>query len=210
MTKDEAGDLAAYVNGGGGLVVVGANTGQFDEVRLPHGENALMQALGVEWSEDSPAFTRRVGQGRVAFLPGLVTPEGRAQDLVKKALDELDEPHFFMVSTQWHRPLNAADFVDQVRWTSRGFRFDPLVPDTVVVEFVFQEDPGRHLVHLVNYDLEHDVGEFEILCRGVTPKSVEAFTPDGESPAVEILAGEAEATPVRVSGFHRYLIVAIS
>ena len=101
--------------------------------------------------------------------------------------------------------------VNLLSWTARGFQFEPLVPDTVVVEFVKQDDPERCLIHLVNFDLDRDAGAFEILCRGFAPRHAEAFTPDGDAPAVEIRTAEDDGSvSVRVEGFHRYLIVAIA
>ena len=209
MTDDEAADLAAYVRDGGGLVILGANTGDFDELRCRRPRNALASALGLEWSDGSPSSTARVGKGRVAFMPMLVTPEGTPAELVAQAGEE-DDPYFRLKPTEWHAARNGGDMVRMLRWTAKAFRLEPIVPDTVVAEFVMQEDPARYLVHLVNFDLENDVGPFEILCNGVTPCSAEAHTPDGNAPAVEIAPAQADApAALRVDGFHRYLVVAV-
>ena len=211
MTEAEAADLAAYVRNGGGLLVLGANTGRYDELRRLHRENVLAAQLGIEWSADSSAFTVRVGKGRVAFLPRLAMFEGNPADLIR-APEEISDPHYLFKTphTEWHLPMNSAEMISLLRWACDGFHFELTVPDSVVVEFARQDEPPRYLVHLVNFDLERDVGPFEILCRGIQAAEVEAATPDGPAPAAELLPRAGSASDVvRVEGFHRYLIVAV-
>lgn len=203
MAEDEADDIAAYVRGGGGLLVIGANTGTYDERRRAHRTNVLQQKLGIAWLDETPAFTARVGGGRVAFLPGLLTPDGTPEELVKQDLERAD-PYMILSFTDWHRPLNGADLVNLLRWTAGGSRFDVTVPDTVVVEFCRQENPNRFLVHLVNYDLERDVGPFEITCNGIPLESAEGHSPDGP---VTVRSNKNSAI---VEGFHRYAIICLN
>jgi len=212
MTQPEAEDIAAYVKAGGGLLIIGANTGRYDATRRLHRENALAAALGVECTDDTPTFTARVGDGKVAFIPMLVTQGGTPDDLVRAGMDRAQkgDGYFHLDLTAWSLPRNAGDMVDLLRWSAGRFRFEMTARDTVVTEFVRQENPPRHLVHLVNFDLEHDAGPFEISVHGLgKPSRVQAFTPDGPAPAVELTESDGNQAAVSVPGFHRYLIVAI-
>jgi hypothetical protein len=209
LSDAEAFDLAAYALAGGGLMVVGAATGRYDEMRRLRPRNVLAGALGLAWDDGSPAFSMRVGKGRVAFMPALIAPEGDAAELVEQGRKKAD-PYFMLDSTQWRPARNGADLVRMLEWSADGFRFEPLVPDTVVIEYARQEQRRRWLLHLVNYDLDKDLGDFEVLCRGFAPQRAEAFTPDSPTPSVAVLPGVASGpAAIRVGGFHRYLIVAV-
>ena len=208
VSEAEADDIAGYVKQGGGLLIVGASAGRFDALRRAHRESPLMAALDLEWDESTPAFTAHVGEGRVAFLPRIVTPQGASPDLVAQAVSE---PIWFHVCPdQWQTPINAMETLDMLRWAADGFRYEIVAPDTVVAEFTRQGSPPRELVHLVNFDVEREVGAFEVTLHGRSSAQVRAFTPDGDPPAVDVRAG-AHGAPavVRVAGFHRYLVLTI-
>lgn len=211
LTASEANDLAQYVRGGGGLVVIGANTGRYDELGLPHRDNVLAAALDLDWRDDSPVFTTRVGQGRVAYLPMLVAPEGAPADLVHAA-QAGSSPYFQLVPTDWHPPQNAADLVKLLAWAADGFRFGLTAADTTVVEYVYQPTRSRYLIHLVNFDLTQTVGAFEIRCHGIGDVcGADACTPDDHHPTVDRLeTAEKQGVIVRVSGFERYAVVSVT
>ena len=207
LTDSEASDIAAYVRGGGGLLVLGSSTGRYDEYRRLRRKNALASGLGVGWDDASSAFTARVGKGRVAFVPQLQSPDGTPAELLKADLAQKNR--FSILRPQlWRPPLNAADMLERLEWASGGYRFDVLAPNAVVVEFARQSARERYLIHLVNYDLGREVGPFEINCH-VPVRSVRAFTPDGKSPKVRL--GSAKSKPsIQVDGFERYLILTVS
>ena len=211
LSDAEIATIVAYVQNGGGLVVIGSATGRFNPVRRLRttATDRLCDALGPEWTDDTPAFCVHVGAGRVAFMPELMTPEGTAADLVDAAVTNADFC-FYLDPSGWRPALNGGDVLRRLRWAADGFRFVPVVPDTVVVEYVFQEPHARHLLHFVNFDLAHDVGAFQILCRDAVPSRVAAFTPDGDPPAVAVRASDPAPRWVSVGGFHRYLIVEIA
>ena len=208
LTDAEAADIAAYVRAGGGLLVLGANTGRYDEYRRMRRKNAFASRLGVAWTDASSAFTARVGKGRVAFLPQLQSPDGTPAELLEADLAQKNR--FSILRPQlWRLPLNAADMLQRLAWASGGYRFDVLVPNTVVAEFARQPARKRHLIHLVNYDLTRDVGPFEINCHGPV-RAARAYTPDGTSPKVRIPGERGKPGTIQIEGFHRYLIVAVS
>jgi hypothetical protein len=211
LTASEADDLSQYVRSGGGLVVIGANTGRYDELGLPHRSNVLVDALQLDWQDDSPAFTARVGRGRVAYLPMLVAPQGTPAELVRAAQAN-SGPYFQLAPTDWHPPRNAADLVKLLEWAAGGFRFKLTAPDTTVVEYVHQPTRSRYLIHLVNFDLTHTVGAFEIRCHGIGDVCVAAAaTPDEHRPTIDRLeTPEKETSIVRVSGFERYVVVSVA
>jgi hypothetical protein len=102
-------------------------------------------------------------------------------------------------------PVNAPEMLQLLEWAAGGYRFDVLVPNTVVAEFVRQPDRKRHLIHLVNDDLTCDVGSFEIHCH-MSIRRARAFTPDAKSPKVRIGGEGIGPRVIRAEGFHRYLI----
>jgi len=209
LSDTEAREIAAYVRAGGALLVLGANTGRYDEYRRLRRKNALSSRLRVAWTDASSAFTARVGKGRVAFLPQLQSPEGLPQELVEADRAENRTPYLILRTELWRLPVNAAEMLQLLQWAAGGYRFDVLVPNTVVVEFVRQPDRKRHLIHLVNYDLTRDVGPFEIKCHSPV-RIARTFTPDGKSPKVRIGGEGIGPKVIRIEGFHRYLIVAVS
>lgn len=213
MTDKEAEDIARYARGGGGILILGPNTGAFDEFRHAHKKNVLIHKLGIEERIGLSAFTARVGKGRVAFMRELITPQGNPQKIVDywiKLHKDRRIPGFAMNPWEWNTPLNAAQFLSLLRWVGDGYRFEPIMADSVAVEFVKQEKKKRYLIHLVNFDLDNDVGPFEIICRGLKSQKAQAFTPDGKAPAVKIIKKDGRETIVQIKGFHRYLIVAAS
>jgi hypothetical protein len=209
LSNEEAGDIAAYVDGGGGLLILGANTGRYDECRRLHRKNALASRLGVEWTDASSAFTARVGLGRVAFLPQLQSPEGTPAELVKAEQAASRREYLILRTELWRLPVNAVEMLQLLEWAADGYRFEVLVPNTVVVEFVWHPDRKSHLIHLVNYDLNREVGPFEIKCSTLL-RQAHAFTPDGKSPDVCIESTRSGQSILRIEGFHRYLIVEVS
>ena len=211
MTEAEAENIAAYVKAGGGLLVIGANTGAYDEFRRRRHTPPLTAALGIEWSDASPTFAARVGAGRVAFLPTLVTPQGTPASLVRDAVAKSNRAFWHLELHQWQPALNAVDLLHLLRWAAGGFRYELLLPDTVVAEFTRRAAPDREMIHLVNFDVEREVGPFEVKCRAKLVSTAEAFTPDGPPPDVHVDRHDADASSIiRVGGFHRYLVLSLS
>ena len=158
---------------------------------------------------DQAPRAARVGKGRVAFLPQLLTPAGGPADLVGMEQTPLT-PFNDIRPEKWRMPLNAVEMLQLLEWAAGGYRFNALVPNTVAVEFASQSNPRRYLVHLVNFDLERDVGPFEISC-AFAVKRAQAFTPDaGKPPRVRVIRVKKEKTLLQIDGFHRYLIVAVT
>ena len=209
MSAEEVNTIVRYVNDGGGLVVIGSNTGRLSELGLLH-KKVLSAELGLDWSADTPAFTARVGKGRVAFVPVLVAPEGTPAELAAKAAQKT-LPYFEVEPTDWHPPRNGDDLLNALKWTSGGFSFDVLAPRTTMVEFAVQEKSGRYLVHLVNFDLKNDVGPFEIITNGLGKVTrAEVFSPDEFCPDAQICQPDGPGQgSIRVESFRRYIIVAI-
>jgi len=212
MTDEEANDIADYVRKGGGLLILGANTGGFNQFRDTRENNVLLENLGLKWSDGTTAFSTHADAGRVAFMPELVAPEGNPTKIVDRWIKihkDRKIPGFAMNPWEWSTPMNACQFHALLRWASNGYRFEPLVADSVAVEFVKQKNPARHLIHLVNFDLDNDVAPFEIICNGIAVNKAEVFTPDSKTTSIEIV-NEQGKTALRINGFHRYLIVAVS
>jgi len=210
MTVEELETIVRYVKQGGGLVIISANTGRQNELGRLH-QQTLSDRLGLEFKADTPAFTARLGKGRVAYVPMLVAPEGTPKELVAKAAKKT-LPYFELEPPDWHGPRNADDLLNAVKWASQGFSFEVLVPRTTVVEFAVKNDSPRYLVHLVNFDLKSDVGPFEIITHGLGKVSkVQVFSPDEQTPKSKVCDADGPGQCcIQVGGFHRYIIVAIN
>ena len=147
--------LRQFVNGGGGLVVLG-QAGLYDawrRVRVAPGLENLVerQHLGRDYqehvgsvAETAPFSSRReIGRGRVAYLSVL-----EFDGPVPAAT-----PNFAMTSEFWRRPKNAPDLIELIRWASH--ETVPLsveAADGVVVNCTSQLASRRVLLHLVNYN----------------------------------------------------------
>lgn len=209
LSDDEADDIASYVVAGGGLLVIGANTGRYNEYRRLRKENALTSRLGIKWDEKSSSFIKNIGKGRVAFLSALQSPEGLPAELVN-ADQKANKTNYLILRTElWRLPINSNEMLKLLEWTNDGYCFDVIVPNSVVVEFTHQTEQECYLIHLVNYDLEHDVGSFEIKCN-IPVRNAQTFTPDSEAPNVKIVNfAENKTQSIQVAGFKRYLIIRI-
>jgi len=212
LSDEEVEAIAAYVRGGGGLVVAG-QAGTCDELRHPQPIGRLAIGLGLCQAARVAHHYQRVGRGRVAYLPPLVPDveasahEGghRRGEWVEEFVKGSD-----IALAAWRSPRNAADFLDAVRWAAGGFSFEVLAPGGVVCEYVRQPVRNRVLVHLVNFDLGRDVEGIEVTWHGAGGAiQAEAFTPDDIPPGVEAFPGEDRAI-LRLARLHRYVILALT
>ncbi|MDO9542990.1 MAG: beta-galactosidase [Kiritimatiellia bacterium] len=208
LGDDEADAIACFVKDGGGLLIIGANTGRYDEFRKMRRKNILIEKLGIALP-DTSAFVRRVEKGRVAYLKEMIPSEGSLGALVDASLKQT-MPFPYLTSSEWRLPRNRGDLLRLLQWCAGDYRFSFTLPDTTVVEFLEQTNPSRFILHLVNYDLKRDVGSFEIRCNGFAASKAEIFTPEGAAPRARILSSVSNASIISVAGFKRYLIVVIS
>ncbi len=176
--------LRSFVERGGGLVVTG-QAGLYDawrRLRVEPGLRGLVeQQLPARAYEETvegapmpggPPVRKEVGKGRVVYLPG-VEFDG--------ALPE-PEPYFVISNRFWKRPKNWAEIVESIRWAAREeipMRVDG--PEYLVANLV--EQPGRRILHLVNYNAKNvpAIPSVQVWCglpQGVAARGVRLYSPD--------------------------------
>ena len=192
LSDEQMERVRAFVRGGGGLVAT-EHTSLLTPWRSRRADFGLADLFAVRAPEFVPwprrpeailaidPVRRRVGEGRVAYLPE-----------VKPAVEKpAAEP---MTSRYWHLPVNWPELVDSVRWAGGG---DPLLkvegPLTVTAELLSQERENRLLLHLVNYGMKENpvVRNLQIDLRSGEGEVRKVYTlsPDGgENPGLEFVA----------------------
>ena len=192
LSDEQMERVRAFVRGGGGLVAT-EHTSLLTPWRSRRADFGLADLFAVRAPEFVPwprrpeailaidPVRRRVGEGRVAYLPE-----------VKPAVEKpAAEP---MTSRYWHLPVNWPELVDSVRWAGGG---DPLLkvegPLTVTAELLSQERENRLLLHLVNYGMKENpvVRDLQIDLRSGEGEVRKVYTlsPDGgENPGLEFAA----------------------
>ena len=173
-----------YVEGGGGLVVVGTS-GLYDQwrrLRVSPGLAGLVDgqpAAGAyeerveHHAEEGREQRKEVRRGRVFYLPSLrfdgPTPEFG--------------PNFSVSNRYWKTPANAPQFLAGLTWARNS---EPRVqvegPRHLIANAVEQQSKNLTAVHLVNYNAHAGpVGSVKVTCRN--PKSARAasvrlYSPD--------------------------------
>lgn len=122
--------IRGFVNGGGGLLVIG-QTATGNQERRRRRRFGLADLLHT----DAPPTTA-LRRGRVVYLPK-ITPA------IPKP------PGAAMSSRYWALPLNAHEVVEAVKTAAGELTLDVQAPRSVAVEMTTQDD--RVLLHLLNY-----------------------------------------------------------
>jgi len=169
--------ISQYVRSGGGLVMTG-QTAVFDE------KNHQRNQSGLAGLFPEPLANKIVhaypGKGRAVYIP------------------QIDIPEKFRVGML---PENGTELLKAVGWAvGVPFQAEVKAPDTVTMSF-YAQPGGRRLLHLVNYDQDHPVGDIEVRLpwpSGKGTASVRFLSPD---------SGKAETlTAVHVSNGVRFTV----
>jgi hypothetical protein len=190
----------AFVAAGGGVVASGDASAR-DEWRRRRPDLGLRDVLGPHAAPGGdPHFATRhpYGEGRAAYLSELLTDE------------DISNWHGLPAS-HWKLPHNVHAMRQAVLWAARdGLPIWLDAPETVVAEFLTQ--PGKHLVHLVNFDLTRSRHDLQIHLRrgkGERVKSAAALDPDQKRPEkLGITRGDG-VTTVTVPTLEIYKLVVI-
>jgi hypothetical protein len=148
-----------YVQKGGGLVMTGQST-LFDE----QGHIRERAGLADFFTEPLGSKTLRanVGRGRAMYLPQIAIPEKFRMGML---------------------PENRAELLEAVLWTANSpLTVEVKAPETVTMS-LYSQPTGRHILHLVNYDVEHPVNNIEValrLSQSSGAGSVKMLSPDIE------------------------------
>jgi len=192
-----------YVEAGGGLVATG-ETSTHDLWRRRRPEMGLRDVLGANarlGGDPHHATRHNCGKGRAAYLPAILTEA------------DLSDAASFR-SSCWKLPLNVRAMREAVEWASRD-RLPAWLegPETVVAEFLTQPSLGKHLVHLVNFDLSRSRHDLDIklrLPRGSRVQSVMALDPDARRPERLRAQREGQVSTIRVPSLDIYRLVVIA
>jgi hypothetical protein len=200
MSEQMMAKVRAFVDAGGGLVASG-DTSARDEWRRSQPDLGLRDVLRPAAGRGSdPWYATRheYGQGRAAYLSELLTEE------------DISQWHG-LGDSQWKLPRNVHAMRQALLWAA----YDRLpiwidAPETVVAEFLTQ--PGKYLVHLVNFDLSRSRHDLQIhlrLPRGTRVKSAIAVDPDQKRPKKLRAQKAGEIATVTIPTLDIYKLVAI-
>jgi hypothetical protein len=147
--------LRGYVEGGGGLVVIG-QTGLYDEwrrVRVTPGLGGMIgsQESPKEYQQEADASTQpagtatrmKFGRGRVGYLPAIG---------FDGALPPM-QPYFPIGEEFWKRPKNWKDLIELVNWATEDqvpIRLNAL--RGIAINCTTQLTKQHIFIHVVNYD----------------------------------------------------------
>lgn len=205
MTDAQIERLGAFVEAGGGLVITG-NSSLYNEWRrrrhrlgfrdlfqedlpFPPGtkisqhpwsidskwyrHSSLVHELEGFTEEETGQIRGEYGKGRVAYInhikPGLNKPSSTPP-----------------TSEYWKLPENFQELEDAVRWAAgEPLPIDVKAPYYVTMEWLWQMESNRMIIHLVNYDVQNQpiVNDISIrlkLAEGKQVKDINIFSPDTE------------------------------
>jgi hypothetical protein len=207
--------IRRFVEGGGGLAVVGA-AGLYDQWRRARVDSGLaglveahVQAHAYEESveqhtEEGQEQRKQVGRGRVFYLPSL----------------RFDGPlpgfgaYFNVDNRFWKKPANARQFLDGLAWARGGEAAVHVEgPKYLIANAVEQPSKRLTMVHLVNYNGKAGpLKNVTITCRnprGARAASVYLYGPDLAEKRQLELSMRAGATAFNVPEVRTYAIAAV-
>ena len=201
MSEEMLATVRAFVEAGGGLVASGDASAR-DEWKRRRPDLGLRDVLGPNAGRGSDpwhATRHQYGQGRAVFVSELLTEE------------DISRWHG-LSSSAWKLPKNTNALRQAVSWAANDRLAVTLEgPETVVAEFLMQ--PGKYLVHLVNFDLSrarHDLDIKLRLPRGGRVRSAVALDPDAKRPEKLRAEREGSVTVIRVPTLDIYKLVVIA
>ena len=155
-------EIKMFVKKGGGIVATG-NTGMYDGWRRLR-KNKLTREMLMETDrekEDVQAFS--YGKGRVAYLPGLLSPS----EEIKLGFESI-----------WMMPENAQELESAVHWAA-GKTLPLTVSGPEWLGVSHDTQAGRDVIHLFNYHGQRNVSGITIQYKGVVKKAW-GVSPDQE------------------------------
>jgi hypothetical protein len=207
--------IRRFVEGGGGLVIVGAS-GLYDQwrrARVTPGLAGLVDGQPTahayeetvqRHSEEGKELRKEVGRGKVFYLPSF---------RFNGPLPEFGA--YFKVDNRfWRSPANARQFVDGISWARNG---EPTAhvegPNYLIANAVEQPSKRFTAVHLVNYNFhEGPVQNVLVSCRNSkSPRaaSVRLYSPDFAGNRELEVTTRGSATAFSVPQVKNYVIAAV-
>jgi hypothetical protein len=218
LSDEQLASIRAFVENGGGLVVIG-QAGLYDEWRRLRPEPGLKglaegQSAAPDYEEEvregaapsGPVRRSQAGKGRVVYIPG-VEYDGPLPAA---------EPYFNISNRYWKRPKNWEQIVDAIRWVENHA---PLLqvsgPDFLVANLVEQQGRQRRLIHLVNYDARNTptISAVRVTCSIPdlkTAKDVSAYEVASDSPrSLSFMPGPSSVS-FTIPEVKTYAVIAVS
>lgn len=157
-----------------------ARHGRLCAFRVEGEQTAKAYEGSVESGTTSSGLPQRklYGQGRVAYIP-LIQFDGPLP---------APEPYFEIRNHFWKRPRNWEEITEAIRWAANGdIPLQIAGPDFLAANFVEQVESQRRLIHLVNYNAQHDplvpsVDVSRRVPKGIVVREVTMYEVDSESP----------------------------
>ncbi len=170
-----------FVRKGGGLIAT-EHTSLYTEWRRrkrDFGLKDLFQINSPRWLGNKypesilnmPVIKNLIGKGRVVYFPEIIPA------IKKPAAEE-------MRSSFWKLPINFKELIKSIEWAAGTRLFlETDAPLTVTMEITEKKDHNSIMVHLINYNTEHDtiLGNIRISMKindGREVDHVEVFSPD--------------------------------
>jgi len=217
LSDEQVQTIERYVAAGGGLVAT-EDSGLYDawrRIRVEpgltnllkgqtqmHGSNSKNVALAAE----SQPQRRELGSGRTVYIPA-IDFDGPLPP---------DQPYFTLGTEFWKRPKNWQELVNAIFWAAgEKLPVSVVAPDFVAMNLLEQTAKRRHIIHLVNYDLERNPSVVNISIRCTTPEGkpvtgVRFYAPDtddGQRIDFRMEGSEAVFTAPRL---HAYGVVTVN
>jgi len=187
LSDEQLTAIRLYVAKGGGLVAT-EQTGFYDAWRRRREEPGLKDLIGNQASSvrgrnadgrstlEGASSRMEHGRGRVAYIPAIEFD----------GTEPPDQPYFTLGTEFWKRPRNWEELAGAVRWAAGdNFPISMTGPDFVAMNLAEQIDMRRRIIHLVNFDAEHNpsVENISIRCsavEGESPTAVNFYSPESD------------------------------
>ena len=215
MSDAEAGMYTGFVSAGGAVVTT-RRTGMFDQWRRQRKENALSEmfrsAPGFEKflatpaakpaakSPAGPILKGTFGNGRFVCLGQIepITPFQASRD------------QWAIHTPYWQLPRNYRQFLAAIDGALAGaWQVEVTAPKGVAAE-IRRTPKGKHVLHLVNYNLNRPAAAVLVGLRGLDATSATLWTPWDAEPRELRVRKEAGGARIAIGSLARYAIVEIS
>lgn len=200
----------------GGAIVATRRSGMFDSWRRVRGDNALTEMLRTAGGYEkflaaSPGRGPRAKSAAGAMLKGAFG-QGRfvcLQQIQPVQPFQQKRENWAIHPSYWQLPRNYRQFLEAIDWASGDTRqLEVTAPKGVAAEFR-KAPQGRHVLHLVNYNLAQPAAAVLVHLRGIEATTARLWTPWDGKPRDLRLRKDADGLRTTLGTLKRYAIVEI-